>query len=294
MSRGTAVVVIPVYKKELTQLELLSLSRCAAVLGGHPIVLTGPRSLDYGSCQAVLKTARVAPFDDRYFASLGAYSELLVSPPFYEAFAAHDYMLIYQPDAFVFEDQLQHWCSRGYDYIGAPWLGEDGGWSGVGNGGFSLRRIAACLAVLHSRRKVDPKVLWDHVRRTTPNPLIRAFKYHRKVLAHLGVASDVKWFLTKWVRRQEPEDMFWGLHAVRYHPAFRVAPAEEAVRFAVEAGLESAWPAFTERPPFGCHRSWYLEMLQRYLHGREEAAGPLEQRVWGLARAAGLIRPQPA
>ena len=31
-------------------------------------------------------------------------------------------MLIYQLDAFVFQDDLAYWCQQNYDYIGAPWL----------------------------------------------------------------------------------------------------------------------------------------------------------------------------
>jgi hypothetical protein len=58
-------------------------------------------------------------------------------------------MLIYQPDAFVFRDELDYGCSKGYDYIGAPWfIGLDSPktpfkFLGVGNGGFSLRKISS-------------------------------------------------------------------------------------------------------------------------------------------------------
>jgi hypothetical protein len=285
-----AVVAIPVYKPAPDRLEALSLARCAAVLGRHPVVFFGPRSLDYAAYRAAVPGATVAGFADRFFRSLAGYSELLVTPAFYEAFAGYDFLLLYQLDAFVFADNLLAWCERGYDYIGAPWQDEVGQWKGVGNGGFSLRKVGPCLEVLRSQRKVDPGVLWAHVRRTTPSPLIRALKYHRKVLAHLGIASDVRWFLRKWVRRGEPEDMFWGLHAVRYHPAFRVAPVEEALRFAVEGGLEEACRHYRELPPFGCHRSWFLEMIERYQSAAQGPQSAYEGLVWDLARVAGLPR----
>jgi len=44
----------------------------------------------------------------------------MMSPAFYDAFKAFDYILIYQLDAFVFRDELEYFCSLGYDYIGAP------------------------------------------------------------------------------------------------------------------------------------------------------------------------------
>src|SRR5205807_2265784 len=97
-----------------------------------------------------------------------------------------------------------------YDYLGAPWLSSDGEWTGVGNGGFSLRRVSACRDVLATKRRLSPTELWAHVRRTTPSRLVRVLKYHRKVLAWLGLCNDLGWFLRKFVRRGEPEDMFWG------------------------------------------------------------------------------------
>ena len=35
-------------------------------------------------------------------------------------FLEYQYMLIYQLDAFVFEDKLDYFCELGYDYIGIP------------------------------------------------------------------------------------------------------------------------------------------------------------------------------
>jgi hypothetical protein len=266
MSRVAAVVAIPVYKPTPTAPEARSLARCAAVLGHDPLTFFGPHSLDYGAYRSAVPGAAVQTFDDRYFGSLSGYNALLLTPAFYAVFTRFGYLLIYQLDAFVFEDRLAEWCAKGYDYCGAPWLSGDGHWAGVGNGGFSLRRVAACLEVLASRRRLSAAETWAQVRRTTPNPLVRALKYHRKLLAAVGLCNDVGWFLRKYIRRGEPEDMFWGLHAPRFHPPFRVAPADEALHFAIEAGLEKAWPHLAGRPPFGCHRHGSLEKLLRLLH----------------------------
>ncbi|MCK5681152.1 hypothetical protein KAI46_10130 [bacterium] len=51
-----------------------------------------------------------------------AYNKLLVFPGFWDAFPSFEYMLIAQLDAFVFRDNLDEWCRKGYAYIGAPWL----------------------------------------------------------------------------------------------------------------------------------------------------------------------------
>ena len=61
-------------------------------------------------------------------------------------------MYIYQTDCYLIYDQLEEWCNKGYDYIGAPILATDAQWKNyknkdkfepqVGNGGFSLRKIS--------------------------------------------------------------------------------------------------------------------------------------------------------
>jgi hypothetical protein len=288
MARESAVVAIPVYKAALTTLEVMSLVRCAEVLGRHPLTFFGPSALDFSAYRTAVPDATITPFDDRYFRSLAGYSELLVTPAFYEAFAGFDFLLIYQLDAFVFEDRLAQWCAQGYDYLGAPWLDTDGRWQGVGNGGFSLRRVAACLDALGSTRRLSAQEVWAQVRHTTPSVLVRGLKYHRKLLAHLGLCNDLAWFLRRWVRRGEPEDMFWGLHAARFHPPFRVAPPEVALHFAVEGWQEQAWRKLAGRPPFGCHRDCIIQMLHRYVNTQEQPQSELERTVWVIAEAARL------
>lgn len=73
----------------------------------------------------------------------------------YKAFAKYEYMLIAQLDAVCFRDDLDEWCGKDYDYVGAPWChlckhvcrtdqyrSEE---KLVGNGGLSLRKIQTFL-----------------------------------------------------------------------------------------------------------------------------------------------------
>jgi len=288
MSSHSVAITIPVYKTGMTDLEELSLARCDQVLGHYPIIVFGPESLDYGNYLGRFSSASVVRFPDRYFRSLETYSELMLSPRFYQVFSDYEFILIYQLDAFVFRDELEYWCSRDFDYIGAPWWDQRMGWIGVGNGGFCLRKPTRCLAVLTSRHKEDPEVLWDHVRRFTPNPLIRAAKYPRKVARHLGIASTVDYFLPRFIRRGCSEDSFWGVAAVRYWPEFRVAPVEDALRFSIEGGLDQAASRYRDQPPFGCHRDWYVRMVRHFLESPEPPSAPGEALVWSFAERSGL------
>jgi hypothetical protein len=282
-----AVVIIPVYKTELTATELLSLSRCVELLSSYPLVLVGPETFDFGKFNFVGHEFFIERFPDYYFGSLENYSELLLSLDFYRRFEAYEYMLLYQLDAFVFSDQLSMWCEKKYDYIGAPWCNESGEWTGVGNGGFSLRRISACLAVLQSERKEDPREYWEYIRNNV-GFVGKVLRYHLKLLKHTGMFSDINYFLKKFIRKGCPEDMFWGLHAHRFSPSFSVAPPEDAIHFAVEGGLEQAMKFYNDMPPFGCHREWFLEMLNRYLTPEQIPCDGHEKDVWRLAELAGI------
>ena len=61
-------------------------------------------------------------FEKKYFEGLAGYNKLMLSDEFYSAFSSYVYILICQPDVFVFADTLLQWAQKGYDYIGAPWI----------------------------------------------------------------------------------------------------------------------------------------------------------------------------
>lgn len=167
---ATAVVVVPVYKKQPSEAERLSFKQCIEILGEHPVRLAAPKSLDIAEYEKIAgRTLEAERFTDSFFRGIDGYNELLVSAHFYLRFAAFDYMFIYQLDAWVFSDQLLEWCAKGYDYIGAPWfqghLSHEQGalpWRS-GNGGLSLRRIDKFIEVTETgipRQKVA-NGLWE-------------------------------------------------------------------------------------------------------------------------------------
>ncbi len=174
MSDSTAVVVIPIYRAEPDAVERASLERCRSVLGSHPIRLVCPESLDVSTYVPTTEGVETERFPDACFASIGTYSRLLCSADFYARFGAFDYMLVHQLDCYVFDDRLAEWCDADWDYIGAPWIDFDWladsrhAWSQrcgmarllrrVGNGGFSLRRVAAFRRVAHRLRWLASRV----------------------------------------------------------------------------------------------------------------------------------------
>lgn len=145
-------VVIPIYKEELSELELISLKQGINVLRHYDKFLVMPDSL---KCYSDIENVEKIRFEEKWFASSQTYSRLLMRKKFYETFEKYEYILIYQLDAFVFEDRLMYFCDLGYDYIGAPWLSGNLHFLDsrnricyVGNGGFSLRNVSKCIELI--------------------------------------------------------------------------------------------------------------------------------------------------
>ena len=233
-----AAVVIPIYKPlraDLKWYEQISLERCLKVLGHHPIVFVAPEGRQFDYLPSEKKYA-VETFDAAYFDGIAGYNRLMLSPQFYERFSDYDYILLYQPDAFVFSDRLEEFCRLGYDYIGAPWSIAAGirqkPYPLVGNGGFSLRRVRACFDVLRN---------------------------NAELIRELNDNEDATF---SWLGRVRPNE-------------FRVAPIGTASRFSVEH-LPERWCRKNENVlPFGCH-GWYALSAEFYIKVFSEFGYDLE------------------
>ena len=254
-NRQLVCVVIPVYQSSLNEHEQIALAQCLRVLGPYPLFLIKPHSLDVSYLTTPHPQLQIRAFDDSFFRDVQTYNRLMLSEAFYEAFADFEYMLIYQLDAFVFRDELADWCRRGYDYIGAPWLRDrdftswtdeaifnmkkrmalwlnlkkdDGvtpreitALNGVGNGGFSLRRIPTFM---------------------------RWIRYFSRKIANYE----------KNHAHQYNEDVFWGVEVNRYFPLLQIPDFRTAMRFSVEFYPERAVNQYNGgQLPFGCH-AWEI------------------------------------
>ena len=149
------IIIVPLYKKEedWTYDEHQSIKRLMKVLGkSHTISVICPENLDTSFYSKKYQFTEFIQFNDKYFESTASYSKLLLNPEFYKVFESdYEFMLIYQPDAWVFRDELDYWCNVGYDFIGAPHIYQNYEWvhaGNCGNGGFSLRRISWMISEL--------------------------------------------------------------------------------------------------------------------------------------------------
>ena len=157
--RQKCVIVVPVYKSAMVQTDRTSFDALCRVLGARwQVAVVTHDGVDLSQHRDIAARygihLRIETFDARYFDGLHGYNRLMLLPAFYVRFADAEYMLIYQLDVYVFRDELDAWCDRGYDYVGAPLFAlrhvmDTARDAVVGNGGCSLRRIDAMLRVLH-------------------------------------------------------------------------------------------------------------------------------------------------
>lgn len=157
------VVLVPIYKAELDALEHYSLAHSLGALKNRDVFFIGPEGLDLAYYKQFGDIPFIA-FNASNFKSIEGYNRLLLSKAFYERFSDdYEFMLILQTDAILLRDELDEWCLKPFDYVGAPFffvyelfvnLGVFEGDYGkiarvhVGNGGLSLRRIRKNIALL--------------------------------------------------------------------------------------------------------------------------------------------------
>lgn len=251
-----AVVIVPIYKPDISKMEQISLKQCLRVLGKHTIIFIKPLSLNPDPYLLLAPNVKVQSFDDSYFKDIRGYNRLMMSEKFYEFFLDFQYMLIYQLDAFVFKDELDFWCKKKYDYIGAPWIGiinsgknwiekfqfarraqkeyvnntkqpgsilptEIQFYNKVGNGGFSLRRVEKFYSICKEEK--------------------RMIEYYNNNTHHYF-----------------NEDVFWSLEVNRTKKKLIIPHYKTALHFSFEHRPDYAFEKITKKEfPFGCH-AWDL------------------------------------
>lgn len=165
MTGKDCIIIIPIYKNELSEQEYFCLENYRKKLYDMPFCFIAPRDVADSYYSKRWKNISIVKFDTWHADSLDDYNNLLMTPDFYNKFSEYDYMLILQLDGWLIKgkEELEYFLKMEYDYIGAPW--PDGGYRyykrvirganhikllrhftgeticKVGNGGVSLRRI---------------------------------------------------------------------------------------------------------------------------------------------------------
>lgn len=241
---NVVTVIIPIYKEQPNELEIVAWNQCLKILAGHPIVVVTYKELNLDWYKQ-FENIKYEYFDKDFFLNIQGYNRLMLSKGFYSRFENYEYILIYQLDAYVFKDQLIEWCTKGYDYIGAPWIPNKNttilsklkkfaksimngyypinGDYQVGNGGFSLRNIKTFLFILEN----------------IPNEIFN--KYFNN-----GIKSKFN--------ELRNEDVFWSYESRKVYD-IKIPNYREAMIFSLECNPKLL-KLEINLPPFGCH-AWH-------------------------------------
>lgn len=238
--KNIVAVLIPIYKAELNENEIISLKQCLHILSDYPIIFFGPQNLKTEVYEQLCKNKtkfEMVHFNNSYFEDINGYNQLMLSAEFYRKFLSYKFILIHQLDAYVFRDELLYWCKQHYDFIGAPHSVHENnineiqflkGYgkiincfnklfktnhkiSNVGNGGFSLRKTATFYY------------------------LVKLLKYKTK----------------QWGTNNE--DGFFKYWANILYPIMKLPDDEVALRFSVETNPAISLAKLGNQLPFGCH-----------------------------------------
>lgn len=247
-----AAVIIPIYKKEPTSTEITSIEQTTNVLKNFAIFFVCPNSLDTTKYERF--KAEFEKFDDKYFKNLRSYSILMLKKEFYERFSNFEFVLICQPDAYVFEDKLDYWCDKGFDCIGAPWFeGFNNATENskmldfVGNGGFSLRKTKSMLQI--STPEIFRKTFREIFEENTKKKLISNILQIPKILFFYAVQFVNPTIFNKSIY----EDWLIATKAQKLMPEFKFPSATEAAKFSFEQFPEKLYEQTGGELPFGCH-----------------------------------------
>lgn len=251
MSIESAVVIVPIYRDFLTPAEKYSLSNTSAILSNWDMYALVPNRL-VGWMEQYRENNgfrfKICDFPDEFFISTQSYNRLMLSRSFYEKFSDYDYMLLVQLDALVLRDELKYWCNKGFSYIGAPWFKgferpeSPFAFMGVGNGGFSLRRISHFTKALKF-----PIYISNFINNLIRNPL--------DLIALLRTMKSEFFFMRgrEGYGIEYNEDVYWGQIAANNFAHIDIPSPAEAMKFSFEVMPEYLYRLNGFSLPFGCH-----------------------------------------
>jgi hypothetical protein len=261
-----ACITIPVYQKISDACEIISIKQGLEIFKSHEITFICPESFDLAlldEFKNLHSNITFEKFDDAYFKSTLSYNRLLLNSDFYQRFSKYEFMLIYQPDAYVFSDLLHYWCDKGFDYVGAPWFkkfdtsGKEKKFiTNAGNGGFSLRNVAKINKLMQEKLSLKQMIklrkILSQSRTISNKNIIFTIGFFASFFNKTNSFNNICNYICNNTNPPN-EDYFLATTFPALFPEFNVAKANEAIAFSFEAQPENLYQMNGEKLPFGCH-----------------------------------------
>ncbi len=249
------IIVIIGYKPGLSENEKTSLRRCYKVLHKYDIRIVSPQGMDVSEYEKVIPGIQFEYVDPHWTSDYDMSSLFKIDELLYEKFIGYKFLMYYELDAWVFKDEMEYWCAKDRDFIGAPWFEKTAtGYSqkivGVGNGGFCLRKNISCVR-LAKRVKLLKKIrkAWFRYYLQAVMPFEKAILLFRKQLHLQNIEALTPMLLDEKII----EDFYWTKKVAVVFNDFKVAPVEDAAKFSFEVNPSLLYKMNNNQLPFGCH-----------------------------------------
>ncbi|GMQ29568.1 DUF5672 family protein [Algoriphagus confluentis] len=231
---NTVVILIIVHKKIPTFFEKMSLIQCLNILGSHPIKLVCPIGLDVSEYLEVNKDLEFDFINPNWHSNYTMFNRLKISPFLYERYRDYNYIMFYELDSWVFRDELLYWCSKGYDYIGAPWIGLN---------------VYSWL-YMKNIYPFELKLIWKFLDKSKINIVGNGGFSLRKTKSML---INSKLFSFRGRNWDSNEDSFFCHYVSSFNKFFKVADFPNALKFSFDVSPDKSYQLNNFELPFGCH-----------------------------------------
>lgn len=241
--RDRLKVLVPIYKEHLSPLECRVLRHTADLLRGHTLVFLKPQGLicdDVSPYLSQFETVEVSPEWLGTKNGIAGYNRMMLSEDFYRIFDDTTYILIHHLDAWMFRDELQDWCDRGYDLVAAPWPLRPRYTR------FPLKqwlKLKECLAT--SRHQLSRTQMYGRI----GNGGLCLRRVEAFAQACRKYADEAAYFLSHPGEGMYNEDIFWAL----VPQELRCPSVTEALQFAFDLKPRLCYDLNHHRLPMGCH-----------------------------------------
>ena len=253
MARSKLRIVIPLYKLQLDDYEKKSLQQCVGIFGISQITFVCGTQFDMAAFSKQYlpekNDSETIRFADTHFEGIDGYNKLMLSAHFYKAFLKHQYILMFQLDAFVFSNNIAPFMQKGYSYIGAPWL--QAYWMDV----YAANTKMVILKSHHWLLRQYDKLRWKRKGLDTPHQFLvgnGGFSL-RKTSDCFRVLQKHPQMAATWPHN---DDLFWAIAAPLLHYRFICAPVHTALQFSFDVHPDACFERNKHQLPFGCH-AWY-------------------------------------
>lgn len=241
-------VIVPVYRP-LNELEQASLAQTVRVLSRYPIVLLHPEDMDISDFKAKHPSLESLGVSREWIGGrngIAGYNRMCLSASFYELFADCEYILICHTDAWIFSDELEAWCDKGYDYVGAPWVRR------------AIYNLPLVKQLMTLRRRFCGTSDRQRIYGKVGNGGLSLRRVDSHIKGCVEYASTIEEYLSH-RHHMFNEDVFWATVPT----TFSYPTEAEALRFAFDTNPRYCYRLMGNKLPFGCH-SWTKPKMYRF------------------------------